>query len=274
MRSARVFALVVMAMAGGSALMAQTASDASLSTVEQLMAKVQRADYQGDRPALRQLYADLAPYKDRQDIGSRVLYWRGFALWRRAINGFNDTPTPDDLEQDLKDAVAEFHESGARDPKFFDAKIAEASSLGYLLYLHRKEPDQVQGYALKARPLLQEVQAAAPDNPRLCWVLGPIYWTRPAESGGGQAKAFEVYAKGLEAVRKQKGIASGPLDPTWGEPELLMNLAWSYLNRSEPDLTAAEKNAHEALKLAPDWHYVRDILLPQIEAAKAKKQAS
>jgi hypothetical protein len=49
-----------------------------------------------------------------------------------------------------------------------------------------------------------------------------------------------------------------------------MNLAWSNLNRTRPDLDAADKYAHEAVALVPDWHYVRDILVPQIAAARAK----
>jgi hypothetical protein len=49
-----------------------------------------------------------------------------------------------------------------------------------------------------------------------------------------------------------------------------MNLAWSNLNRSTPDLKAAEEDAQAALKLIPYWHYVRDILMPQIRAAQAK----
>ena len=54
-----------------------------------------------------------------------------------------------------------------------------------------------------------------------------------------------------------------------GEPELLMNLAWSNLNRTTPDLNAAEQDAHAALKLVPNWHYVRDLLMPQIRTAQA-----
>jgi hypothetical protein len=46
-----------------------------------------------------------------------------------------------------------------------------------------------------------------------------------------------------------------------------MNLAWSSLNRSTPDLKAAEQ---AALKLVPYWHCLRDILMPQILAAQAK----
>jgi hypothetical protein len=48
-----------------------------------------------------------------------------------------------------------------------------------------------------------------------------------------------------------------------------MSLGWSELNRTTADLDAAEKHARSALALVPYWHYVRDILLPQIEKAKA-----
>jgi len=34
------------------------------------------------------------------------------------------------------------------------------------------------------------------------------------------------------------------------------------------DADAAERDARAALKLVPNWHYVRDILLPQILAAR------
>lgn len=96
-----------------------------------------------------------------------------------------------------------------------------------------------------------------------------ILWSIPAERGGGQDKAMEGYEQGLEKMRKTKVAASETLDPTWGEPELLMSLGWSNLNRSTPDLQAAEQNARAALALVPHWHYVRDILLPQILKAKA-----
>jgi hypothetical protein len=50
-----------------------------------------------------------------------------------------------------------------------------------------------------------------------------------------------------------------------------MNLAWSNLHRATPDLDAAEANARAALALIPNWHYVRDILLPQIKEAAARR---
>jgi hypothetical protein len=117
--------------------------------------------------------------------------------------------------------------------------------------------------------LVAPLRASDPENPRFVWVLGPILWNIPPERGGGQDKAIESYLKGLETARKLKGTVSDPRDPSWGEPELLMSLAWSNLNRATPDLNAANQYAHSALALVPDWHYVRDILLPQIPTAKA-----
>jgi hypothetical protein len=138
------------------------------------------------------------------------------------------------------------------------------------MYLHRSDPTRMQELLQQSSPLLKEAMAAAPDNPRPLWVLGPIRWSSPSERGGGQDKAFEIYNKGLEAVHAQKRDASDPLEPSWGEPELLMSLAWSNLNRTTPDLNAAEQDAQAALKLVPYWHYVRDILIVQIHAAQAK----
>lgn len=269
--------MILLVVATGAAVLAARDADGQTrerERVAKIVVQIQRADYQGDRAALKQLYTDLAPYMGDKETASRVRYWRGFALWRRAINGFNDSVDPKELQQDLEGGIAEFNEAVKHDPGFADAKIGIVSSLGYLMYIHRADQDQLQGYAAKVQPVLQELKASATDNPRFYWVMGPIYWRQPAERGGGQAKAFEAMQKGLELARKQKGAATDALEPSWGEPELLMAEAWYYQNGAEPDLNAAEKDARAALTLVPDWHYVRDILLPQIEEAKTKKKGA
>jgi hypothetical protein len=246
----------------------------SRDSIIRIVTQIQRADYEGDRPALKRLHDELAPIPEDSKLASRVLYWRGFALWRRAINGFNETPTPTDLEADLTQAVTDFNAAIARDPTWVEPKIGAGSSLGYLMYLNKKDPTRVQELLQQSSPLLKEAMATAPDNPRLLWVLGPIRWSSPPERGGGQDKAIEGYNKGLEVMRDHKRDVVDPLEPSWGEPELLMSLAWSNLNRTAPDLKAAEQDAEAALKLVPYWHYVRDILMPQIRAAQAKSPHS
>jgi hypothetical protein len=255
-------------------------SESQRDRVVRLVVQIQRADYEGDRRSLQRLYQDLTPFVDDKKLGPKVRYWRGFAMWRRAINGFNDSANPKELEHDLKNAIGEFETAFANDPSFVDAKVAAGSSMGLLMFLYRqnptlttefKDPTRVRDFLIKALSYQKEAEAAEPENPRVLWVLGQTRWVLPPERGGGQDKAFETYRKGLEIVRRRKADARDKLMPTWGEPELMMNLAWSNLNRTTPDLVAAERYARSALALVPYWHYVKDILLPQIEAAKAKK---
>jgi hypothetical protein len=239
--------------------------DSAVRIIEQ----IKRADYEGDRAALKHLHGELAPALDDKILASREFYWRGFALWRRAINGFNESPTPKDLQEDLNGAIADFNDSLAQDATFVESKIAEGSCFGYLAYLNMKDPARAQEQIQHSSPLLKEAIAAEPDNPRLLWVLGPIRWSSPPERGGGQDKAFELYDRGLAAIRKSPAV-SDPVQPSWGEPELLMSRAWSNLHRTAPDLKAAQNDAEAALVLVPYWHYVRDILMPQIKDAQAK----
>jgi hypothetical protein len=237
--------------------------------VAALVSEIQRGDYEGDQAAMQRGYDGLAPFVEDQTMGSRVRYWRGFAQWRRAINGFNDSVDPNEQEQHLRTALDEFRSAMKKDQAFVDAKVGTISCLGFLAFMNRKDQPRAQEFVSQILPLLKEATEAAPDNPRLIWVRGPIFWNTPPDKGGGQDKAIENYERGLEVCSKLKPVAD-PLEPSWGKPELMMSLAYSYLNRSTPDLDSAERYARSAVQIVPYWHYTRDILLPQILAVKAK----
>ena len=269
-KRARAVASVVVFLAISSAAVPGAWGESTRDKVTKIVVQIQRADYEGDRPALKRLYEELALFNEDKTLASRVRYWRGFALWRRVLNGFNETVDLKEQDQDLEQAVEEFAASAVKDPGFADAKIGAASCLSFLMGLHRTEAARMQELMARAVPMRKEAEAAGPENPRLAFVQGAILWYTPPERGGGQDKSMETYAKGLENARKQKGSVTDPLEPSWGEPELLMSLAGANLYRSTPDLDAAEKYARQALEIVPYWHYVRDILMKQIQDAKAK----
>jgi tetratricopeptide (TPR) repeat protein len=256
------------------AVLGASTVDPARQSVTKIVTQIRRADYEDDRAALKRLYGELTPFVDDKDLASRVQYWRGFALWRRAINGFNDNVAAAELQEDLKNGFDEFDRAARKDPAFVEAKIGALSCVGFLAYSVRQQDPasaRIQDLIAQARQLRKDAEAAAPENPRFLWVVGPMIWNAPPERGGGQAKAMELYEKGLKTIRSSNAAASDPLDPSWGEPELLMSLAWSNLNRTTPDLEAAEQYAHRALELVPYWHYVRDILVRQILDAKGKR---
>jgi hypothetical protein len=246
-------------------------ADDARQRADRIVGQIQRADYEGDRAAMQRGYDELTPFMEDSKLASRIRYWRGFAQWRQAINGFNDAVDSKELEQNLIDALDEFKIAMEKDPTFVDAKVGTISCLGYLAYMNRKDQARTKELVAQILPLVKEADELAPNNPRLIWVRGPILWNSPPERGGGQDKAIANYQRGLETCSKIK-TSDEPLEPSWGKPELLMSLAYSYLNADRPDVNAAERYSHNALELVPHWHYVRDILLPQIVAAKAKLQ--
>jgi hypothetical protein len=167
----------------------RVSADPARERVVGIVSQIQQADYEGDRTALNQLYDQLVPFVDEPEVASRVRYWRGFAKWRRAINGFGETPTPKDLSEDLTEAESEFDAALQRDPGFVDAKVGAASCLFNRLFLegvfkNEKDPQRLREILAPASLLLKDAKTLAPDNPRLLWVVGPNQWNTPPERGG------------------------------------------------------------------------------------------
>ena len=235
----------------------------------QLATAIQRADYEDDRPGLQRLFESAGRFGEQPELAPYAHYWRGFAMWRRTVNGFNDAVDGQELESDLLIAIDEFQQAEKLKPDFADALIGEAGCEMNLIYVHRNNTDAMRKDIVASAQLVKRIQSLAPDNPRFLWIWGASLWTRPVQAGGSQTKAFEAYRHGLAVLKSDLSPAESGLAPGWGEPELLMSLAWSNLNASSPDPTAAEKYALAALQIVPRWHYVRDILLPQIVKAKS-----
>src|SRR5206468_9782165 len=159
--------------------------------VSRIVAQIQHADYAGDQAAMQKGYDDLKPFLEDQELASRIRYWRGFAQWRRAINGFNDSVDPKELEKDLNTALAEFKIALEKDPKFVDAKLGIMSCNGLLLFVEPKDEARRKERIDRILALEKEATAMAPDNPRLIWVRGPVLWNTPPERGGGEDKAMQ-----------------------------------------------------------------------------------
>jgi hypothetical protein len=237
-----------------------------------LVKEVRAADYRGDRAELQRLAAALDRVK-RPSLAPYRLYWQGFARWRRALNGFNETPWPGDVKDDLQGAVAHFRQALAARPDWIEAKIAMVGASASLVYLAADEPEQKQKLLAEFVPLAREIGEKGADNPRALWIKGGLQLSAPPPYGGDAAKAAATMRQGVEAARREEiATADAPAYvPTWGGAENLMNLAYLNSHSAKKDREVAMDYAEGALVAAPDWHYVREVLLPQIQALEEKK---
>src|SRR5437879_4748067 len=133
-----IAAVLVATLVSLSVIRTIRASDTA-KQVAPIVAQIQHADYAGDRTAMQRGYDELKPFVENQELASRIRYWRGFAQWRQAINGFNDSVDPKELEQNLKSALDEFKIAMETDRAFIDARIGTISCLGYLASINRQD---------------------------------------------------------------------------------------------------------------------------------------
>ena len=233
----------------------------------ELVAAVRSADYRGDRDALDRLDAALGRLPD-SPLDEYRSYWRGFARWRRAINGFNEKPMPDDLTSDAEAALGHFKAALAKKPGWIEARLALAGCWGNLVYLAGKDEAKKQAILAEAIPNGRTLRTDAPDNPRVLWIVGGFQLSAPPPTGGDPVKAAATLRHGVECAWREAlaGPAPPAWVPTWGGPENLMMLAYVYAKTALADKPAALASAHGALVSVPEWHYVRDVLLPQIKA--------
>jgi hypothetical protein len=229
------------------------------------------ADYRGDRAELLRQAEALSATAVPTHAAYRE-YWTGFAYWRRAMNGFNETPTPTDLSEDLERCVARERAALALDPRFEDARGALLGCLMNQGFLAAQLPEERRNRIIRELvEVLKEVAPKAEGNPRSLWLIGGNQIFAPPPYGGNTARGIATYRRGLEAARREALSRASPEAwvPSWGAPELLMSLSYVHAYGPTPDLAVARAYAEGALAIVPEWHYVRDTLLPRIEKLSA-----
>lgn len=279
--AAILFAIAAAVAANASGVFAARSNgedSASERRLAALVGQVRSADYRGDRPALARLDRELAALPDGP-LDEYREYWRGFALWRRVLNGFSAKPAPDDLSTDIRGAIERFQSALVKHPDWIEARLALVGCWGNAIYLAGADAEKRKAILEEAAPTFRFIMANAGDNPRALWIKGGMEMAAPPPTGGDYAKAAATLRHGLACAWKEsQALASSGAPawvPTWGGPENLMNLAWAYAkDPKNPDRATALAYADGALTAVPEWHYVREVLLPQIEAMPAAPAAA
>lgn len=262
------------------------AEDPDAQRLRDIKFKLMSADYRADLDELARGREMLTTLKAHPTLGYLACYWSGFAGIRLAMNGANRQMSPTEMERNLQAALRDSEESLRLKEDFADAHVSAGQIASWMASITmRRDPGGMQRLKEKGTGALSEETRAwidrtwkhlkrakelGPKNPREPWVEAVIWYNIPAERGGSQEKAIAMYREAASLARAER--VADPLWPDWGEPESLMSLAWCLLNRATPDPAGAKEAADAALRLHPDWFYVREILRPQIEKALDQRQ--
>ena len=231
-----------------------------------LKAALMSADYRGDLAELAALRSRAMEISNDSRFGYLADYWSGFASWRIVVNGASAKMPADEVKDHLNRAVTDFESSLRKKSDFADAYASAAAVHGWLAaYSSKTDQAAMNAQISTFKQLLNRALELEPNNPRALWIQAVPYLVLPAERGGNIDRAIELYQKMKDNSRPPD--PASPL-PDWGRAEAWMSLANAHLMKTSPDVDAAAVEAGEALRLQPEWHFVRDVLLPRIEARR------
>ncbi|MFN7986501.1 MAG: hypothetical protein U0529_03455 [Thermoanaerobaculia bacterium] len=226
-------------------------------------AAILRNDYRADRAELLRLAQGLERLGESPHEKYRR-YWIAFAYWRRGFNGLNDTPKPADLGEDFERCATHARAALALDSELEDARGALMGCLMGQLWVPGQIPDDRKAdFIREGSEVMKALATKAGSNPRSLWLVGMQQAYRP--EGGDASAAIASWMRGLAGARQEALAAPrDPWIPSWGAPEILMNLA-NFYTYAKPNKAVARAYAEGALAMAPEWHYLREILMPAIE---------
>ena len=223
------------------------------TTLVDVKARAMRAGYTADLQALTDAARDARAIAADPAQAALAHYWAGYAFWQRAVNEVNLKADPAQIAADRAAALAEFEAALAAREAFADAHALVAWLHGWLW---SADPANKDAHAAQIRAHHARARELEPDNPRVLW----------AYSIALQFRDKPAATRIMEELTKRPDTHTSSAEPDWGLPEAVMTLAWNDL--SAGDVAGAERLAHRAMELQPEWHYVHAILIPQIEAKK------
>ena len=165
----------------------------------------------------------------------------------------------------LKTAVEHLQRATKINPQAVEAYALLSSAYGRQIGLN-----PIKGMVLgrKAEQALKKAARLAPDNPRV--VLGTAIrdFNTPGMFGGSKEKGLQGFQRAAELFAREEPI--DPIRPAWGHSRTYAWLGLAYQDRGE--LALARAAFAKALAINPDFSWVKNVLLPELEKTVEKHE--
>lgn len=188
---------------------------------------------------------------------------RALAHYYAALADYRlSTLFPDDAEdrreQVLNDATEHLQTATELDDEFADAWALLTGVYGQRMGLN---PMQAMSLSSDADAALKRAKELAPDNPRVWIIDGTQDFFTPSMFGGDKERALKKFQKAARLAERE--TVGDPLRPSWGHAEAYAWIGNAHLEAGR--MKQAREAFETALDINPDYGWVRESLLPQLE---------
>ena len=199
----------------------------------------------------------------------RALADTGLVVWGHYYIALTDYRIAGLLEGESKDpsehlnaAVEHLKKATEIDPQAAEAYALLSSVYGWQIGL---SPMKSMLLGPRVGKAAQKAKQLAPDNPRVVLNAAISDFNTPKMFGGSKEKGLQGFQLAVELFAQEE--PTDPIQPVWGHKEAYAWLGIAYQNRGE--LESARAAFEKALEIAPDFGWVKYVLLPELEKANS-----
>ena len=149
-------------------------------------------------------------------------------------------------------------------------QAAEAYSLLASAYGRQIGLNPIKGMVLgrRAQQALKKAAQLAPNNPRVALCMAIRDFNTPGMFGGSKEKGLQGFQRAAELFAQEE--PTDLIRPVWGHSRTYAWLGLTYQDRGE--LALARAAFAKALAINPDFGWVKNVLLPELEKIVEKHE--
>lgn len=211
---------------------------------------------------LDSMYAARATF-ERALADTGLVAWGHYyiALADYRIAGLLEGESKDPSEH-LNAAVEHLKKATEIDPQAAEAHALLSSVYGWQIGL---SPMKTMLLGPRVGKAARKAKQLAPDNPRVVLSAAISDFNTPEMFGGSKEKGLQGLKRAAELFAQEE--PTDPIRPVWGHREAYAWLGIAYQGQGE--LESARTAFEKALEIDPDFGWVKDWLLPELEKANS-----
>ncbi len=242
-------------MAPASSTSSALGSATTDSLLQQVKTRIREATDKGSLDSLKQARA-LAKQATGGEREALAHYYAALADYRMS----NRLPEDDEdrRERVIEDAIGHLKRATEINGTMADAWALLSGCYGQMMGM---SPMKAMSLGPKSDEAMEKAKKHGPENPRVWIISGTSDFYTPSMFGGDKEKALKKFKKAARLA--EQASTDDPLMPSWGHAE---SHAWVGVAHMEAERYGQARTAFEtALNLNPDYGWVKQVLLPELE---------